>query len=317
MPNGQRIGITGDNGFVNFTPEIPFPGRNSKRSKGRGAISAVKYLTDWDHSEAEKWLVDVFGDQEAAREVARNFREQIPVDRDEPARIRRANRAAETILDLETPDASRWPEASQTLTGTFRFRGDAVAMLRENQWIAANRHGHFVFQKVLASGKEFVPAGNLIVDPKHPTVILADTGEGLNIHPGDDNLILCATPMDALAIKSSTKHHGATVVVIGNNPTEITLATLRHLMDISRGMKVLADNLTIAGQRLAIWLTLHFPNLGNLTLPRGCSHWLDAHNPPPEPDPARPDPARPDPAQPGSEQPVVEPKNQGPEKIQE
>lgn len=285
MPNGQRIGVTNDNGFENLTPQIQFPVPNTKRTKGRGAISVVKYLTGWDHSQATAWLADNFGDDLASQEIARIFREEISVDRDEPTRVRRNYHAVETIVDLQTPDDSQWPGACRTLTETFRFRNESVDELRKSEWIAANRHGHFVFQKLQITDTGLVPAGSFVVDPSHPAINLCDTGDGLHINPGeDDKLIVCATPTDALAIKSSPENHNATVVAIGNNPSEATIATLSHLIKNHRGIKLIAENLTMAGQRLATWIALQFSTLAKLPLPVACTHWLDVHRViPPEP----------------------------------
>jgi hypothetical protein len=278
LSNGQRIGVTNDNAFENLTPEIPFPQPNTKRSKGRGAISTVKYLTGWDHPQATAWLADNFGDDVASQEIARLFREEISVDRDEPTRVRRNYHAVETIVDLQTPDDSQWPDACRTLTETFRFRNESFDELRKSEWIAANRHGHFVFQKLQISDTGLVPAGSFVVDPSHPAINLCETGDGLHINPGeDDKLIVCATPTDALAIKSSPENHNATVVAIGGNPTEATIATLSHLIKNHRGIKLLAENLTMAGQRLAAWIALHFSTLTKLPLPEGFAHWLDVH----------------------------------------
>lgn len=278
LPSGQRIGITGNNGFENLTPEIQFPGCPTKRTKGRGAISAVKYLMNWDHVQATQWLSDHFGDDSTSQEVARDFRAEVAVDRDVTGRIRRKNHAMETVFNLETPDETQWPEARKKLTETLGFLTAPIEQLRNDKVISANEHGHFVFQKQLVSGKEFKPAGKFVVHPDYPSVNLSDTGEGLLILPGEnDNLIVCATPADALAIKSLPAYHKDTVVVIGNNPTESTAASLHKLVENGRGMKVLAENLTMVGQRLAFWIKLQFSHLAKLHLPDGCSHWLEAH----------------------------------------
>lgn len=278
MPNGQRIGVTNDNGFENLTPQIQFPVPNTKRTKGRGAISAVKYLTGWDHSQATAWLADNFGDDTASQEVARIFREEVSVDRDEPTRVRRNNHAVELLLDLQTPDDSRWPEACHTLTETFQFSCESVEELRKSKWIAANRHGHFIFEKLQIASTGLTPTGSLVVDPLHPSIVLADIGDGVHIQPGDDKqLIICATPMDALAIKSSGKNRDATVITIGENPSEATQATLRHLIKNHRGIKLIAENLSMVGQRLAVWIGLHFSTLAKLSLPSGRANWFDAH----------------------------------------
>jgi hypothetical protein len=295
LPSGQRIGITGNNGFENLTPEIQFPGCPTKRTKGRGAISAVKYLTDWNHDQATAWLADNFGNDSASQEIARNFREEVSVDRDEPARVQRKNRAAETILDLQIPDESRWPDAQQKLTEIFKIRSEPIEELRREKLISANGHGHFVFEKQLVSGTKLEPAGSLIVHPDHPSVILNDTGDGLVLLPGETaNLIICATPMDALAIKSLPAYRKDTVVVVGSNPTEATAASLSKLIENSRGLKAIAENLTMIGQHLAVWLRLHFSFLTKLPLPDGFSNWLETHRHHAEKNaPAKPEIARP------------------------
>jgi hypothetical protein len=295
LPNGQRIGITGNNGFENLTPEIQFPGCPTKRAKGRGAISAVKYLTDWNHDQATAWLADNFGNDSASQEIARNFREEISVNRDEPTRVQRKNRATETLMNLQILDESRWPEARQKLSEIFKIRSEPIEELRREKLISANGHGHFVFEKQLVSGTKLEPAGSLIVHPDHPSVILNDTGDGLVLLPGETaNLIICATPMDALAIKSLPAYRKDTVVVVGSNPTEATAASLSKLIENSRGLKAIAENLTMIGQHLAVWLRLHFSFLTKLPLPDGFSNWLETHrhhvekNAPAKPEIARP-----------------------------
>jgi hypothetical protein len=278
LTNRQRIGITNDNGFENLTQEIPFPGRNSKRFKGRGAISAVKYIMDWNHSQATEWLADVFGDDAASGEVARTFREKVSKNRGDPDRVQRMNHAQQVILDLQNPDDSRWPDACRALTETFQLRREPVEELRRSEWISANRHGYFIFQKLQITATGLTLTGSLVVDSQHPSIILSDIGEGLHIQPGDDKqLIICATPMDALAIKSSGANRDATVVTIGGNPSEATQATLRHLIENHRGIKLIAENLSMVGQRLAVWIGLHFSTLGKLALPSGRANWLDVH----------------------------------------
>lgn len=278
LPSGQRIGITNNNGFENLTPEIQFPGCPTKRTKGRGAISAVKYLTGWDHSQSTAWLADHFGDDAASQEVARDFLAEVTVDRDVIGRIRRKNHAMETVSDLETPDETQWPVARKKLTGTLGFRTEPIEQLRNDKVISANEHGHFVFQKQLVSGTKLEPAGSLIVHPDHTSVILNDTGDGLVLLPGETaNLIICATPMDAFAIKSLPAYRKDTVVVVGSNPTEATAASLSKMMENSRGLKAIAENLTMIGQRLAVWLNLHFSFLTKLPLPDGFSNWVETH----------------------------------------
>ncbi|MEO5715802.1 MAG: plasmid recombination protein [Luteolibacter sp.] len=275
LPSGQRIGLTDKNGFENLTPEIPFPGRNAKRLKGRGAISIVKYLTDWSHLQTTEWLADTFDEELAAWEIARNFRKKVSKNRGDEGRVERSNHADRILRDLETPDALKWAAAYGKLLKNFRFRRESIEELSKANGVAVNRHGHFLFQKVQIVGADLVPSGTIVVDPNQPSIILSDIGEGVHLYPGDENLIICANPMDALSINSSPEHQGATVVVIGSDPMESTKSTVLHLIENHRGTKRLAENPTTAGMRLAGWIYLQFPGLQNLSLPTGCARWLE------------------------------------------
>ena len=278
LPNGLRIGLTRNNGFENLTPEIPFPGENAKRLKGKGAISAVKYITGWNHSEATKWLADVFGDESASFHVAKEFREEVAEDRDDPGRQKRKVHAELTLKGLEVTDETMWPEAMETLTKKFKFTPESIDVLKECNWIKTNRYGHLLFEKSSISVSGMTKAGNFVIDLKHPNLIFAETGDGLHVHPGDGNKqIFCASPLEALAIKSSTENKDAIVIAVGQNPTEATQKSVEYLLRIHKGINLLAENLTTLGHSLAAWFNLHFSTIKKLMLPKGHTNLIDAH----------------------------------------
>lgn len=277
LPNGQRIGLIGKNGFENLTPEIPFLGENANRLKGKGAISAVKYITGWSHSETTKWLADVFGDESASFHVAKEFREEVIEDRDDPERNKRKDHAQLSLRDLEVPDDATWPEAMKTLTKAFNCSPESIEVLKQCNSIKTNSYGHLLFGKTIVSESGMSDAGNIVIDLKYPNLILAESGEGIHVHPGDGNKqIFCSSPLEALAIKSSSEHKDATVIAVGNHPTDVTQKSLEYLIKTPKVINLLAENLTIIGQALAAWFNLHFSNIKKLVLPKEHISWIDS-----------------------------------------
>lgn len=284
MPNGMRIGVTNQNGFENLTPQIPFEGKHSKRLRGKGALDAVMFLTGWEFNSASKWLADNYSIAEAGKSIATKYSETLTFDPDDHERIMRKDHAETVARDLETPDDLKWDATHETLMRTFRFRESVVNDQHESNWIETNKFGHIVFQKGhLDDDNAFIPAGKFIVDPANPTITLKETGDNglyLDIDNKATKLIICSSPMEALAIRSTPDHYAATVVVVGKSPNDNTIKALEYLIKKYRCQKLLAESLSSAGRKLAAWMLEHFPAIETLPLPKGFENWLDYHKRP-------------------------------------
>lgn len=283
LPDGMRLGITNQNGFENLTPDVPFLGKNAKRLKGKGALDAIMFLTGWEFTEASAWIADNFSTEEAAKVVTRIVREDLNRNRDDDDRVRRKNHAEIIAHNLETPDKSQWEATKQALLRTFKFREAVIDSQHNAKWIEANKYGHLVFMKGnWDENNHIISTGKIIVDPKNPTVTLKETGDNglyFDIDQQATKVVICSSPMDALAIRSTPEHYASTVVVVGKNPSDKTIAAIGRIVKKHRGIKVLAENLTAAGQRLAAWMHEHFPQIETLPLPKGFQNWLDYHRP--------------------------------------
>lgn len=284
MPNGMRIGVTNQNGFENLTPQIPFDGKNSKRLRGKGSLDAVMFLTGWEFKSASEWIADNYSSAEAAKVIAKRQQEFLEQDRDNDERILRKNHAETIARELETPDKSKWNSVKETLLQTYKFRETVINSQYEMNWIGANKHGHIIFQKGDRISKDnIIATGKIIVDLKNPHSTLKETGDNgiyYDIDPMATKVVICSSPMDALSIRSTPEHYASTVVVVGKDPNERTIAALERIVKNHPGVKVLAENLTTSGQRLAAWMLEHFPKIESLPLPEGFRNWLDFHSRP-------------------------------------
>lgn len=280
LPSGMRLGITNNNGFENLTPEIPFEGKNSKRLRGNGALDAVMFITGWSFKDAGEWITDNYSSEEAGKLIAKRYKENFEHKKDNEERIRRKNHAETIARELETPDESKWEFVKQTLLQTYKFREAVINSQHDANWIDANKYGHLVFNKGgWDENGHIISTGKIIVDPKNPTVTLKETGDGLHfdIDQQASKAVICSSPMDALAIRSTPEHYTSTVVVVGKNPNENTIKALQRIITKHKGIKVLAENLTTAGQRLAAWMRNHFPAIETILLPTGFQNWFDFH----------------------------------------
>ena len=279
MPNGMRIGVNNQNGFENLTPEIPFKGKNSKRLRGKGPLDAIMFLNDWTFKAASEWLADNYSTEEATKSIATKYAENLAFDPDDHGRIMRKDHAATVARDLETPDDSQWESVRQTLFRTNKFRKAVIDSQHEANWIDANRYGHLVFTKGNWDENGYiVTTGKIIVDPKNPTVTLKEIGDNglyFDIDQQATKVVICSSPMDALAIRSSQEHYASTVVVVGKSLNEKTIAALEYVIKKHRGKKILAESISSAGRKLAAWMLEHFPAIETLPLPKGVENWLD------------------------------------------
>lgn len=284
MPNGMRIGVTNQNGFENLTPQIPFEGKNSNRLRGKGPIDAIIFITGWEFNAASEWLADNYSPEDAGKSIAIKYAEGLTFDPDDHERILRKDHAAIVARDLETPEESTWDSTYETLLKKFRFGKTVVDDQHRSNWIETNKFGHIVFQKGrLDADNDFIPAGKIIVDPANPTITLKETGDNglyLDIDNKATKLIICSSPMEALAIRSTPDHYAATVIVVGKSPNDDTIKALEYLIKKYRGPKLLAESLSSAGRKLAAWMLEHFPAIETLPLPKGFENWLDYHKRP-------------------------------------
>lgn len=279
MPNRMRIGVTNQNEFENLTPEIRFEGKNSKRLRGKGPLDAIMFLNDWTFKTASEWLADNYSTEEATKSIATKYAENLAFDPDDHGRIMRKDHAATVSRDLETPDDSQWESVRQTLFRTNKFRKAVIDSQHEANWIDANRYGHLVFTKGNWDENGYiVTTGKIIVDPKNPTVTLKEIGDNglyFDIDQQATKVVICSSPMDALAIRSSQEHYASTVVVVGKSLNEKTIAALEYVIKKHRGKKILAESISSAGRKLAAWMLEHFPAIETLPLPKGVENWLD------------------------------------------
>jgi hypothetical protein len=90
--------------------------------------------------------------------------------------------------------------------------------------------------------------------------------------------VLCATPTDALAIRSLPNHQNANVIAIGGHPNENTIRSLRIFLNTFPDATYYAENLLAAGHRISKWLAANFAEtIKMIPLPEGYRHWLDYH----------------------------------------
>jgi len=148
-------------------------------------------------------------------------------------------------------------------------------------WIETNKHGHLLFQKARWDDqKELLPTGKIIVDLKNPTAILKETGDNglyLDIDKSHTQIVFCSSPMDALALRSTSEHHSSSIIVIGENTSEKTAEAIKYTIRRKNIVLRLAENLTATGQNLAAWMRENFAQVATLPLPNGYQNWLDYH----------------------------------------
>ena len=282
LPNGQRIGISAGNKFENLTPEIPFLGSNGKRLRGKGAVDAVVFITGWTPPQAIEWIADNFGTDDAKKAAAEKIEEEIEETKDDNERAERKDHAAKITRELETPVESQWPAAMEILTKTFNFRPDQIKDLHELNLIDANQFGHLLFQKSCwDDDNDLIPTGRIIIDPKNPEAPLKETGDSglfMSIKSGTTNAVICASALDALAIKAAPEHHESSIFVVGQRPNKETKKAVVRIVKAYKDKLVLAENLTAAGMNLAAWIHDVFGDtIRKLPLPDGFRHWLDYH----------------------------------------
>lgn len=144
MPDGQKISINeATNRFQNLTPEIPFSTK-PVRTRGRGAIDAVQFLTGWSFEESTEWLSDTFSAADAVNAAAQKAQLHLETSEDTPQRLRRRLRAEETIQELETPDPSNWTRLVENLFLRFRLSLSLLNKLHAEERVFANRYGHMI-----------------------------------------------------------------------------------------------------------------------------------------------------------------------------
>jgi Plasmid recombination enzyme len=290
LPNGQRIGVdNAKNSFENLTPEIPFRGEGAKRQTGTGSINAVMYLTGSTYDSAMARLAAIFGNESVQRAVVKKTDLEIDDKKN-------------TLL---VPDESHWPELLVKLKA-MNIREDVVELARASTGITANCDGHILFRKKTwdEKGNE-KPSGTVVVDPHFPEATVMETGgddtfmlmdsgmdeHGRMIDPRMKHVVVCATPMEALAIKSLKEHRKANVMAIGRNPGQVARQTVKFMADIHPGRMYFADNLLAHGRHVAAWLAEHFSAIiQKLPLPVNFRTWTGLQTAPETTVPPNPEP---------------------------
>lgn len=260
LPNGQRIGVdNAKNSFENLTPEISFLGEGATRQTGTGSINAVMYLTGSTYDSAMARLAGIFGNEPVQRAAVR----KVDLEIDDKKK------------DLLVPDESSWPELLVKLKA-MNVHDDVVELAKSNSSITANRDGHLIFtKKAWDENSNEKYSGAVVVDPRFPEAIVMETGgddtfmlmdsgmdeHGRMIDPRMKHVVVCATPMEALAIKSQKEHRKANVMAIGRNPGQAARQIIELMADIHPGRMYFADNLLAHGRQIAAWLAEHFAGI--------------------------------------------------------
>lgn len=273
---GQRIGVdVSRNSFQNLTPEIPFFGDGAKRKTAIGALDAVMYLTGDTYDSAVARLSMRFGN-ETARKAAAN---RIDLELEEKSR------------KLLVPDEAHWPELVAKLRD-LKIEEDVISQAKSDNSITANSEGHILLSKQSWGGGDGeTPPGMALVDLSFPQVPITETGEdevfmlldhgfgmdGVGVTIMEKDSVICATPMDALAIKSHADYRTANVIAIGKNPGESAKEAVKFLAEQSPGRLHFAESLLDHGKRIAEWLGEHFAELvQQIPLLASCRSWIEA-----------------------------------------
>ena len=277
LPGGQRIGVdTAQNSFQNLTPEIPFLGEGAKRTTASDSINAVMYLTGDTYHSAMARLSIRFGNESAHKAAAK----RIDLELDEKKK------------KLLFPDESRWPELLAKLKA-MEIRDEVISQAKTEKSIAANSEGHILFAKQSWGGGDAErKPGMVVVDPSFPTIQITETGEddvfmlldhgfgmdGVALNRLEKDSIICATQLDALAIKSHPDYRSANVLAVGRNPGESAKEAVRFLAKQSPGRLLFAESLLAHGKMIADWLAEHFSRvIRTIPLPANCRSWIEAH----------------------------------------
>jgi hypothetical protein len=274
FPNGQKIGVDKKrNAFQNLTLEIPFLGEGSERTTAKGSINAVMYLTGCSFDTAMARLHEIYGNDSLLRAVPK----KMELDVGDKKNV------------LLAPDESKWPELLAKLKA-LKIKDELIDQAKREKAIAANREGQLLFTKQPWTGdNEGDAPGILVVDPQFPEVPVMETGkddlfmlmdtefsyDGDHFGKVEKDTILCATPLDALAIKSQQEFRRTNVIAIGQNPGDATKEAIKHLAKEHPKRLHYADNLFDHGRQIATWLAEHFKGLiTTIPLPAKCLSWV-------------------------------------------
>jgi hypothetical protein len=274
LPSGQRIGVdNAKNCFENLTPEIPFLGEGARRHTGAGSINAVMYLSGCSYDAATARIAEIFGNESIQRAAIK----KIDLEIDDKKK------------DLLAPVEGDWPELLARLKA-MNIHADVANLAKSNSSIATNSEGHILFTKqVWDENGNQENSGTLVIDPQFPEVTVMETGEddtfilidasmsdrGELMDTRGNSTVICATPMEALAIKSQREHRNANVIAIGRNPGEITKKTLQFFAEAYPDKMFFEENLLDAGRKLAAWLSEQLGQvLKKIPLPVNFRSWI-------------------------------------------
>ncbi len=281
LPSGQLIGVdNARNSFENLTPELPFFGEGAARLTGSGSINAVMYITGCGFDSAIARLANLLGDGAIQKAVVKKIDEDLEHKKN-------------TLL---IPDDSRWPELLAKLKA-MKIDDAVISQARSEKFIAASHEGNILFTKQVWGGNNTESSpGMFIVDPAFPGVPVMETGEDGTFMMMDysfapvgekavkkieKDCIICATPIDALAIKSHADYRNAHVVAIGKNPGKSTKEAMEFFKKECPNRLHFAENLLAHGRNIAEWLSEHFSGfIKNIPLAANCRSWIEAHTAP-------------------------------------
>lgn len=281
LPNGQLVGVEhARNSFENLTPEIPFQGEGAGRWSGSGSINAVMYITGCGFDSAMARLANLFGDGAIHKAVVKKIDEDL----------------AHKKNTLLIPDDSRWPELLAKLRA-MNIHDEVISQARSEKSIAASREGNILFSKQAWGGDDAESEPRtLVVDPAFLEVPVMETGADdvfMLLDPefgiiGDHGVkriekdsIICATPLDALAIKSTAEYRNANVVAVGQKPGESAKEAILFLKQQSPNRLHIAESLLAHGRNIAEWLSEHIEGIiKKIALPENCRSWIGLHTAP-------------------------------------
>lgn len=271
FPNGQKIGVDNKrNAFQNLTPDIPFLGEGSQRTTATGSINAVMYLTGCSFDVAMARLHEIYGNDSLVRAVPKKVELTI----------------GDKKKALLAQDESKWPELLAKLKA-LKIKDDVIDQAKRDKTIAANREGQLLFTKQPWTGSN--APGILVVDPQFPEIPVMETGEDdlfmlmdtefferdKDFGKVEKDTILCATPLDALAIKSQQEFRRTNVIAIGQNPGDATKEAIKFLAKEHPKRLHYADNLFEHGRQIGTWLAQHFKGMiSTIPLPTKCFSWI-------------------------------------------
>lgn len=282
LPNGQRIQILENNRFENLTPEIPFGGLGAKRKRGQGALDAVQFLTGWSFEDALDWIADTMGVFSATRACSFHIKQRLAETPTDADRLSRKEHAALIRAELVTRNDSKWDQVRKRVVSEWKLAPEIVDQLHEQGWLASNVRGHLLIRNgAYTAQSQIVAEGVFVIDIANPDIVLleeSDSGVFMDISKEGKGLILCSSPVDALALRQDAAHAKETIIAVGKTPpTPEVQKLLTKLVRAHGNVIQLSEDKTSRGAVVAKWCRALFPSAKSLILPREHKTWLSKH----------------------------------------